>query len=231
MRWIYGLAILMLAASAWGADVEAELAAMLAARPEADTNGDGKLSEQEAADYMLRVRRKGRTNSGTGIGDKSLIDSYEAHQRGQLRYRLMRPLALEQGKRYPLIVSLHGSGGTGDDNVSNLRIWNGFMARPAWREKYPAYVLVPQHGPGEIFGAKPDVPEAATLYVRDVFPQIFELIDEMAAELPIDPQRIYALGASGGGAGTWNMLAARPQMFAAGIPVCGRFNQKYAQTL
>ena len=212
-------------------DVEAELAAMLAARPEADTNGDGVLTEDEAADYMVRVRRKGRVNTGPGIRNRALIDAYEEGEHGRLLYRLMRPLEVEPDERYPLVVSLHGSGGTGDDNLSNLRVWNGYMARQSWREKYPSYVLVPQHRGGEIWGPKPDVPEAATLYVRDSFPDLLDLIDGMLAELPIDPDRIYVLGSSGGGVGTWNLLAAKPEMFAAAIPVCAARPVRHAERL
>lgn len=218
------LVILLIAAfaltAAPAADIEHELAVMLQAHPDADTNGDGKLTEDEAEAYIVRVRRRGRVNVGPGIRDRDLINAYEAHERDGLLYRLMRPLEVEPGKRYPLVLSLHGSGGTGDDNVSNLRIWNAYMARPEWRKNYPAYVLVPQHDGGSIWGPKPDVPEAATLYVRNGLAPVFDLIDEMLRELPIDSERVYVLGSSGGGNGTWNALAARPELFAAAIPVC-----------
>jgi len=213
------------------ADVKAELNKMLARYPEADANRDGTLTEEEAAAYVFRTRQKGRMNRGTGIGDRSLITAYEARQYKTMPYRLMKPLRLEAGRRYPLIVSLHGSGGIGDDNLSNLRFWNGVMARRAWREKYPAFVLAPQRRPGGIWGPKPDVPEAAGLYVRNDLPLVFEIIEKLEREFPIDRGRIYALGASGGGTGTWNIIAARPGMFAAAIPVCGRFNPAYAPKL
>lgn len=213
------------------ADVEAELKRMLASHPDADANGDGTLTEKEAADYIVRTRQGGRTNRGTGIGDRSLIEAYEARRHQTMPYRLMKPLGIEQGKRYPLIVSLHGSGGVGDDNLSNLRRWNGVMARTAWREKHPAYVLVPQRRPGGIWGPKPDLPEAGDLYVRDDLPLVFEIIGNLEREFPIDEKRIYALGSSGGGAGTWNIIAARPELFAAAIPVCGRFKPADAPKL
>lgn len=162
------------------ADVEAELKRMLARYPEADANGDGALTEKEAADYLVRTRRKGRVNRGTGIGDKSLIQACEARRYKTVSYRLMKPLRIEPGKRYPLIVSLHGSGGVGDDNLSNLRRWNEVMARTAWREKHPAFVLAPQRRPGGIWGPRPDV------------------------------------------AGAWNIVAARPEMFAAACSRAGR---------
>jgi len=213
------------------ADVEAELKRMLAAHPEADVNSDGTLSEEEAAGYILSTRQRGRLNRGPGVRDKALIDVYEARMHKAMPYRLMRPTDIEPGKRYPLIVSLHGSGGVGDDNLSNLRFWNGVMAKPEWRRNYAAFVLTPQRRPGGIWGPKPDVPGAEDLYVRDDLKLVFEIIAKLQEEFPIDEKRIYALGSSGGGAGTWNIIAARPEMFAAAIPVCGRFNPDYASKL
>ena len=210
------------------ADVKSELKRMLATYPAADANGDGVLSEAEAADYVVRTRLRGRVNRGPGIRDQDLLAAYETHRYKTMPYRLMRPLRVEKGIRYPLIVSLHGSGGVGDDNVSSLRHWNGVMARLPWREKYPTFVLAPQRRPGGIWGPKPDVAGTADLYVRDDLPLVFEIIEQLKQEFPIDDRRIYALGSSGGGAGTWNIIAARPEVFAAAIPVCGRFQPAYA---
>ena len=43
----------------------------------------------------------------------------------------------------------------------------------------------------------------------------------MQKEYSIDPQRIYLTGLSMGGYGTWDLLARKPDLFAAGVPVCG----------
>jgi len=48
-----------------------------------------------------------------------------------------------------------------------------------------------------------------------------EVIDAVRREFPIDDRRIYVTGQSMGGAGTWNMIAARPRFFAAAVPCCG----------
>ncbi len=210
--------------------VEERLAKMLAAYPEADTNADGRLTEAEASDYILRTRRRGRQNFGPGIREASLIAAYEPAAFEGMPYRLMPPLEVEPSKRYPLIVSLHGSGGTGDDNLSSLRVWNGVMARLAWREKYPAYVLVPQHGAGAIWGPKPfNRPDVEDLYVKNDLEPVSRLLDDLLARLPIDPARVYVLGSSGGGRGTWKLLEMRPELFAAAIPVCANFDIEPAE--
>ena len=124
-------------------DVEAQLKRMLEKHPASDLDGDGTLTEREAGRYFMRTVQKKRPNRGCGIRDRSLIQSYEARTFESMPYRLLKPLKVESERRYPLVVSLHGSGGIGDDNRSNLRFWNGVMARQEWREKYPCVVLVP----------------------------------------------------------------------------------------
>ncbi len=217
-----GLVVFVLLPTAH-ADVAGELAHMLAKHPEADANRDGTLTEDEAGNFILRTFQRKRPNRGAGIGESRLIDVYEARTYKALPYRLLGPLRIEPDRRYPLIISLHGSGGIGDDNVSSLRFWNGVMARRRWREKYPAFVLVPQRKPGGVWGPKPDDGRVADFYVRNDLLPVFDLIAEIKREFPIDDSRIYAIGSSGGGMGTWNILLARPEMFAAAIPVCSRF--------
>jgi predicted peptidase len=232
MRLLAAILLSISLAPGASADVDSELRRMLARFPEADTNGDGVLSEQEAMDYTARTFRKGLVNRGSALRDKALTDPYESRQHQNMPFRLLRPLKVEAGRRYPLIVSLHGSGGVGDDNVSNLRQWNGVMAASEWRKRYPCFVLVPQALPGGMWGPKPSRPELADVYVKNMLPLVFEVVKQLQEEFPIDSGRIYALGSSGGGTGTWNILATRPEMFAAAIPVCGgRFPERLAERL
>ena len=41
---------------------------------------------------------------------------------GTLRYRILAPATLEAGRRYPLVLFLHGAGERGDDNAMQL-LW------------------------------------------------------------------------------------------------------------
>jgi predicted peptidase len=56
-----------------------------------------------------------------------------------------------------------------------------------------------------------------SLYSRAVV----ELLTELKNEFPIDESRVYLTGQSLGGWGTWDLIAKRPGLFAAAIPVCG----------
>jgi predicted peptidase len=48
-----------------------------------------------------------------------------------------------------------------------------------------------------------------------------EIVDRLCREFPIDQSRIYVTGQSMGGAGTWNIMAYRPKLFAAAVICCG----------
>jgi len=207
------------AVCAVGASVEQRLAEMLRHNPKADTDGDGKLAEQEAMKFVFTAAR-GRKNRGPAIGYEEWFAVYEERSFEGMGYRIMPPLEVEPGKLYPLVVSLHGAGGIGDDNLSQLRPWNGLMAEDEWRLKYPSFVIVPQTTPGSIWGERTRIGKLQNIYVKNLLPVIFDLIESLGEELPIDESRIYTVGASMGGSGTWNILQAGPEVFAAGIPVC-----------
>ena len=48
-----------------------------------------------------------------------------------------------------------------------------------------------------------------------------EIIQALCREFAIDQRRVYVMGQSMGGAGTWNIIAHWPQLFAAAVPCCG----------
>ncbi len=48
-----------------------------------------------------------------------------------------------------------------------------------------------------------------------------QLVQSLRQESPIDGRRLYVMGLSMGGFGTWDVIARYPQMFAAAVPICG----------
>lgn len=149
-------------------------------------------------------------------------------------YRLYTPTQLAAGQLYPLVVFLHGAGGSGDDNLKQLQSANMFGALvwtlPENQKKHPAFVLAPQSNvnwPCVILD--PQKPAKIPANLKFCPPEVlgtgarlaFEIIDSLLATLPIDSGRIYITGHSMGGAGTWHMIFHRPAFFAAAVPVCG----------
>ena len=61
-----------------------------------------------------------------------------------LPYRVIRPESMKAGKKYPLVLFLHGAGERGNDNERQLTHGGQMFLNPVNREKYPAFVLVPQ---------------------------------------------------------------------------------------
>jgi predicted peptidase len=141
-------------------------------------------------------------------------------------YRLFRPAA--SGK-LPLILYLHGSGGLGDDNEKQLGLGNIFGTRvwllPENQQNFPCFVLAPQTDRG---WAKYDFSQQSSSEPPKLLPGMgdgsrlaLEIIDKLLHEFEIDDRRIYVTGQSMGGAGTWNIIASRPNFFAAAVPLCG----------
>jgi predicted peptidase len=149
---------------------------------------------------------------------------------GALPYRLMRPETMEPGKKYPLVIFLHGAGERGTDNEVQLVHGVKEFAKPEARKKYPCFLVAPQCPTGHQWvqvpwGADkhdmPPVPSApASLLVG--------LMDELQKSLPVDPDRVYITGLSMGGYGTWDLLSRQPERFAAAVPVCGGGDEKKA---
>ncbi len=141
----------------------------------------------------------------------------------EMPYRLFRPEAAS-GK-LPLVIYLHGSGGLGNDNLKQLALGNIFGTRvwllPRNQKTFPCYVVAPQTDRGwskydfsqEPARELPGFGEGARMAV--------EIVDQLAHEFPIDERRIYVTGQSMGGAGTWNVIANRPDFFAAAVICCG----------
>ena len=128
---------------------------------------------------------------------------YEPQAHEKMPYRLMRPHGFDSSKLYPVLVSLHGGGGRGTDNRSQLRVWNRLLAEDPWRPRYPSYVLAPQ-----------------TTRLWDA--KHLENIKAVIAQLPsVDTNRIYILGHSMGGHGTFILLQIDPHYFAAAMPSAG----------
>ena len=64
-----------------------------------------------------------------------------------MAYRLLFPFGYQRGAqeiRYPLVISLHGDGCSGSDNVKQLTHVFPALSTAAMRQQYPCFVLAPQ---------------------------------------------------------------------------------------
>jgi predicted peptidase len=124
-----------------------------------------------------------------------------------LRYLLFLPedYQTHPGKKWPLILFLHGAGERGDD-----------------------LELIKQHGIAKIVEEQPDFPFIAVspqcpadAMWWEYLPTLEATVNQVAAEYAVDEQRIYLTGLSMGGYGTWGLAMTYPDLFAAVAPICG----------
>ena len=140
-----------------------------------------------------------------------------------LPYRLLKPLEYDPQQQYPLVLFLHGAGERGDDNEKQLVHGGRNFAHEAIRRRHPAFVVVPQcpaekkwvEVPWEAEAHK--VPDEAS----ETMQAVFALLEALEEEFAIDDSRIYCVGLSMGGYGTWDLLYRKPELLAAAIPICG----------
>ena len=156
----------------------------------------------------------------------------------KLNYCLYEPEDLNKSEdKRPLILFLHGAGERGSDNQSQLKnaILNvvGDDKNNEWSN---SIVIAPQC-PSSTGGntnsnvndpnkwaetnwnngnyIQANLPESAPLHA------VAELVKEYAALDYVDADRIYVVGLSMGGFGTWDIISRYPDLFAAAVPICG----------
>jgi predicted peptidase len=128
---------------------------------------------------------------------------YEPNIKNDMQYRLLKPLNSKPGERYPVIVSLHSSGGRGSDNLRQLNTGLEILTKEQNRKDYPCYILAPQ------------MQNSWDL-------QHLKAVKEIINDLPsVDKRRIYIMGHSKGGFGTYSFVEADPKYFAAAVPLAG----------
>jgi poly(3-hydroxybutyrate) depolymerase len=160
-------------------------------------------------------------DSATAAPDVYEARVYRDASGGELGYRLMRPADYDSGKKYPLVIFLHGSGERGTDNDAQLK--NGvreFLGSPEVRAKYPCFAMVPQSPPNDSWG-RADFSGVARPSLTDTSRRVLEVIQGLEKEFSIDPARLYIGGLSMGGFGTWDLISRYPDFFAAAFPICG----------
>lgn len=150
--------------------------------------------------------------------------SFKDAAAGELLYRFLKPENLKAGEKYPLVIFLHGAGERGTDNLAQLKHVAREFLKPAMRTEHPCFVLAPQCPPNkrwvEVEWGDPK-PHLTPEKPSDPMTLLLALIPQIMKDNAVDPSRVYVMGLSMGGFGTWDLLARQPALFAAGIPVCG----------
>jgi predicted peptidase len=126
-------------------------------------------------------------------------------------YRVYVPVGYDPANKYPVILYLHGRGARGNDNEkqiggahlgSVIQLFD--MKHP---ERYRSFIAV--------------FPQTQSSWFGDPAEDAIQALEQTVREFNGDPQRIYLVGLSLGGYGTWYLAAKYPNKFAAVVPVSG----------
>ena len=150
-----------------------------------------------------------------------------------LPYRIYVPSNYDPGKDYPLLVTLHGAGLRGTNNTRQLNLVHKAFQNPNL-DVDEAIIIYPQC-PEDNKWVDTDWGKGS--YDLDAVPEsnemetVMALISQLQQDYSVDAKRIYAIGYSMGGYGTWNALMNHPEVFAAGVPMCGAGDPTKAEIL
>lgn len=139
-------------------------------------------------------------------------------------YRWREPAVKEAGKKYPLVVLLHGAGERGADNKKQL-VWGATPIVEYFKKNNEEFFLVAGQVPlnrgwvevpwGSLDHRMPKQPSKTMGLLIELLSGLLE------SNQTVDVDRVYATGISMGGYGTWDLISRKPEWFAAAMPVCG----------
>lgn len=169
-------------------------------------------------------------------------DRYEEHtyvytggeyKEASFKWRLLKPAKIETGKKYPVVLFLHGAGERGTDNKKQLQYFPDWISTDEMRAKFPCFVIAPQCRNGKQWvnvpwGAKKSTPQGE---ISEQLAAAVGILQEVLAKQPVDRKRVYLTGLSMGGYGTWDLALRHPDWFAAVAPVCGGGDERLAERL
>lgn len=167
-----------------------------------------KLGEEfAAANMILDEVEAGRDPFATRHGD--FRKAYRSAVDNTLQpYRMFVPKSYDGSRPAPLLVALHGMGG--DENSMFDSYNNGALKREAERVGFVV--------------AAPKGRDTASMYRGSAEQDVIDVIAEVRRDYKVDPNRIYLMGHSMGGYGTWSVAIAHPDLFAAIGPISGGGN-------
>lgn len=143
-----------------------------------------------------------------GVPQGFTVQSLKMSDGSTRRYALFLPREYDArpDRKWPVILSLHGSGECGTDGVAQTTVGLGpYVGKNA--AKFPCIVVMPQ---------------AHTLWFRGAeATAVSEILEHVVRAYRTDLDRVYLTGLSMGGIASWEIAAARPDIFAAVVPICG----------
>lgn len=162
------------------------------------------------------------------------LNLYEKHlfikDGDTLPYRLLLPANYDPGKKYPLVLFLHGAGERGNDNEKQLIHGAKLFLTDEAKSKFPAIVVFPQCASNSYWSnvAFKSLPDGGRDFIFTTGNEATtpmklaqELLKDLMKKYPVIKRQVYVTGLSMGGMGTFEIVARNPKLFAAAMPICG----------
>ncbi len=130
-----------------------------------------------------------------------------------VKYFLHRPDHYDPNRAYPVVLLLHGS---------SRHMYGGkYFLTNGFAERFPAFILIPI-APGNMEWANSETEN------YDGAQLAMAALNNVRSKYNIDRSRIYISGYSLGGIGTLGMIEKYPDVFAAGLVLCGEWGAERA---
>lgn len=158
---------------------------------------------------------------------KELFQKKEFIYKGDtLKYRVLFPDNYDKSQKYPLVLFLHGAGERGNDNEKQLVHGSAQFLDVQNRKQYPSIVIFPQCPDNEYWVNlnKQAKERISFLEAPEISKPLFlvkKLTDTYKKTEAVDEDRMYVIGLSMGGMGTFDLICRYPNYFAAAMPICG----------
>ncbi len=179
--------------------------------------------ELASAEQVLAAAKSGKDPFAGRTGDFKrhylLADAKEI-----MPYRMYVPASYNATRAFPLVVALHGLGGTEDSMFgANYRV----IAQAEQR----GYIVVAPMG-YRVDGFYGYSAAGAANHRTQLSEQdVMEVLQRVRKQYKIDDNRIYLVGHSMGGIGTWALGAKYPAIWAVLAPISGLGNPSTVETM
>ena len=176
--------------------------------------------------YTVKITRE----SDKAVYDAFEQDTFKDSKNYEINYNIYYPEGYKtSGKQYPVVLALHGygqsSGNASPDNQPVDMVLKRYQLASIWAKDSmenhakDCIVIAPQVDLDKSSGWAKKGDESVLDSAGEA---AYELLQSKIKEGHIDASRVYVVGASMGGEGTWCMLNAHPETFAAAIACCGK---------
>jgi predicted peptidase len=150
---------------------------------------------------------------------------WETLKQGSTQYRLFTPDKYDAKQKYPLVVVLHSAGwrGKGLDNLAKLPPSKVLSSEKVQKDN-PCFVLVPYcEGKDQWVNLpwKNGSYSVDKVAISQPLQNVLDAVAALRARASVDAERLYVVGGSMGGYGTWDVICRNPDTWAAAVPIAG----------